>query len=170
METSDPSFRGLLSWRTIIPASIQNGIIALCTEISPLCLFHECSRCLDVYIVVYVLSELARALLPLTLCKVPFVALSTCPCYNKTLICLILPGGCSHQGGRAALPDLPLGQICDEGEDVRHLRLGSLGSPAALHCTLFHFYCFHFDFTQTFVHFFSKSRSKFDAKCIGKYI
>lgn len=85
-----------------------------------------------------------RGARPLSLCKMLLVSrecplcmsLFKCPCYNITLICLIFPGGRSHQRGRAAVPDLAMGQICDQGGEICHLRLGALGSRSAVHCEL----------------------------------
>lgn len=65
-----------------------------------------------------------------------------CPHYNMTLIHLIFPGGSSHQRGWAAVPDLAMGQICDEGGEMCHLWLGSLGSSSALHCNWIFFFIF----------------------------
>lgn len=48
----------------------------------------------------------------------------------------MFPGGRSHKGGRATVPDLTVGKICDQGGEICHLRLGSLGPPSPLHCKL----------------------------------
>lgn len=74
-----------------------------------------------------------------------FLMSSPCHCLGAlaiiTLICLVFPGGGSHQRGAAPLPDLSVGQICDQGGEICHLWLGSLGSTSALHCKLIIFFC-----------------------------
>lgn len=51
-------------------------------------------------------------------------------------------GGGSHQAGRAAVPDISMGEIRDAGGEVGHLRLGSLGSASTLYRK---FVCFFID-------------------------